>query len=117
MITEEIASSFLHKESDIRRDEISSDKYLSFLIKELKPYMDQNYRTKPDQKNTFIMGSSMGGMISAYAISEYPEIFGGAACLSTHWPLGGNSVTSWYENHWPSAGEHKIYFDRGTVGL
>ena len=31
----------------------------------------------------------MGGMISAYAISEYPEIFGGAACLSTHWPLGG----------------------------
>ena len=58
----------------------------------------------------------MGGMISAYAISEYPEIFGGAACLSTHWPLGGNSVTSWYENHWPSAGDHKIYFDRGTVG-
>lgn len=116
MITEEIASSFLHKESDIRRDEITSDKYLSFLVKELKPYIDQNYRTKPDQKNTFIMGSSMGGMISAYAISEYPEIFGGAACLSTHWPLGGNSVTSWYENHWPSAGDHKIYFDRGTVG-
>ena len=27
-----------------------------------------------------------------------------------------NSVTSWYENHWPSAGDHKIYFDRGTVG-
>ena len=64
MITEEIASSFLHKESDIRRDEISSDKYLSFLVKELKPDMDQNYRTKPDQKNTFVMGSSMGGMIS-----------------------------------------------------
>ena len=52
MITEEIASSFLHKDSDIRRDEITSDKYLSFLVKELKPYIDQNYRTKPDQKNT-----------------------------------------------------------------
>ena len=116
MITKEIASEFLHKESDIRIDEITSDKYLGFLVKELKPYVDQNYRTKPDQKNTFIMGSSMGGMISAYAISEYPEIFGGAACLSTHWTLGGNSVTSWYENYWPSAGDHKIYFDRGTVG-
>ena len=114
MITEQIATEFLHKESDIRKEDITSDKYLRFLVDELKPYVDQNYRTKSDQSNTFIMGSSMGGMISAYAISEYPEIFGGAACLSTHWTLGGNSVTSWYENHWPQAGNHRIYFDRGT---
>ena len=114
MITEQIATEFLHKESDIRKEDITSDKYLRFLVDELKPYVDQNYRTKSDQSNTFIMGSSMGGMISAYAISEYPEVFGGAACLSTHWPLGGNSVTSWYENHWPQAGNHRIYFDRGT---
>ena len=116
MITEQIATEFLHKESDIRKENITSDKYLRFLVDELKPYVDQNYRTKSDQSNTFIMGSSMGGMISAYAISEYPEVFGGAACLSTHWPLGGNSVTSWYENHWPQAGNHRIYFDRGTEG-
>ena len=116
MITEQIATDFLHKESDIRKENITSDKYLRFLVDELKPYVDQNYRTKSDQSNTFIMGSSMGGMISAYAISEYPEVFGGAACLSTHWPLGGNSVTSWYENHWPQAGNHRIYFDRGTEG-
>jgi len=36
-------------------------------------------------ENNFIAGSSMGGLISHYAICEYPEIFGGAACLSTHW--------------------------------
>ncbi len=114
MITEQIATEFLHKESDIRKKDITSDKYLRFLVDELKPYVDQNYRTKSDQSNTFIMGSSMGGMISAYAISEYPGVFGGAACLSTHWPLGGNSVTSWYENYWPQAGNHRIYFDRGT---
>ncbi len=114
MITEQIATEFLHKESDIRIQEITSDKYLSFLVKELKPYVDKNYRTKSDQKNTFIMGSSMGGMISAYAISEYPEIFSGAACLSTHWNLGGDAVTTWYEDHWPSAGKHLLYFDRGT---
>ena len=114
MITEQIANEFLHKESDIRIQEINSDKYLSFLVKELKPYVDKNYKTKSDQKNTFIMGSSMGGMISAYAISEYPEIFGGAACSSTHWTLGGDAVTNWYEDHWPSAGDHLLYFDRGT---
>ena len=54
-------------------------------MKELKPYIDANYKTDRG-KLTFLAGASMGGLISAYAISEYPNIFGGAACLSTHWP-------------------------------
>lgn len=37
--------------------------------------------------NTNVMGSSMGGLMSLYAICEYPHIFGGAGCLSTHWPI------------------------------
>ncbi len=50
-----------------------------------------------DKENTFIMGSSMGGMISAYAIAECPDVFGGAACLSTHWNRGGDgAVIDWY---------------------
>jgi predicted alpha/beta superfamily hydrolase len=63
-----------------------SDKYLQFIVKELKPYIDKKYSTFTDRANTFIAGSSMGGLISLYAICEYPEVFGGAACLSTHWP-------------------------------
>ncbi|CAM5180683.1 alpha/beta hydrolase-fold protein [Alishewanella longhuensis] len=35
----------------------------------------------------FIMGSSMGGLISWYAQTQYPQVFGGAAALSTHWPV------------------------------
>ncbi len=38
-------------------------------------------------KNTFIAGFSMGGLISLYAICEYPMVFGGVACLSTHSPM------------------------------
>jgi predicted alpha/beta superfamily hydrolase len=56
-----------------------SDAYLRFLVTELKPFIDSTYATKPDRENTFIMGSSMGGLISLYAVSEYPEVFGGAA--------------------------------------
>src|SRR6185436_3742307 len=63
-----------------------SDGYLKFIVSELKPYIDKTFSTKADRKNTFIAGSSMGGLISLYAICEYPTIFGGAACLSTHWP-------------------------------
>ncbi|PKP52841.1 MAG: hypothetical protein CVT92_07125 [Bacteroidetes bacterium HGW-Bacteroidetes-1] len=64
-----------------------SDNYLSFIVNELKPYIDYKYPTLPDLGNTFIMGFSMGGLISIYGIAKYPEIFGGAGCISTHWPL------------------------------
>lgn len=49
--------------------------YIEFLVKELKPYIDGNYRTLPKREHTGIMGSSMGGLISLYAGLEYPEVF------------------------------------------
>ena len=96
---------------------MSSDNYLKFLVTELKPFIDDNYRTLPDREHTFLMGSSMGGLISAYAISEYPEVFGAAACLSTHWPIGLGAVVEWFDDHWPAAGSHRLYFDYGTETL
>lgn len=64
----------------------TSDNYLRFITEELKPMVDESFRTKADRKNTWIAGSSMGGLISLYALCEYPKIFGAAAGLSTHWP-------------------------------
>lgn len=59
----------------------------------------------------------MGGLISAYAICEYPDVFGGAACLSTHWiPLEG-VFTEYLKTNLPDPAHHKIYFDHGTEGL
>src|ERR1035437_1486177 len=58
-------------------DEIVSDNYLKFIVEELKPFIDAHYRTLPGRADTFIMGSSMGGLISAYAVAEYPKVFGG----------------------------------------
>jgi len=52
------------------------DDYLDFLVKTLKPYIDSNYKTLIDKKNTAIIGSSMGGLISHYAGLKYPAIFG-----------------------------------------
>ena len=96
---------------------MSSDKYLKFLVDELKPFVDENYRTLTDRDNTFVIGSSMGGLISAYAISEYPDVFGGAACMSSHWPIGYGIVVEWLNDHWPAAGDHRVYFDYGTETL
>jgi predicted alpha/beta superfamily hydrolase len=104
---------------------IISDQYLLFLTKELKPFIDRTYSTKSDRANTFLAGSSMGGLISLYATCEYPDIFGGAACLSTHWPglfsLENNPVPDvffmYLKNNLPDPKLHHIYFDHGTETL
>jgi predicted alpha/beta superfamily hydrolase len=101
----------------IARGEILSDAYLRFLVTELKPFVDSRYRTRPDRDGTLVMGSSMGGLVSAYAISEYPQVFGAAACLSTHWPAGDGVAIDYLEGHLPDPRTHRIYFDRGTRTL
>ena len=53
---------------------IKSDLYLKFLVHELKPFIDHNYSVYTDRENTCSMGSSMGGLISMYAMCEYPEV-------------------------------------------
>ncbi len=102
-----------------------SDKYLQFIVEELKPLIDKKYSTNANRKNTFIAGSSMGGLISMYAICQYPQVFGGAACLSTHWPgvwsLENNPVPNafinYLQNNLPNPKKHKIYFDHGDKTL
>lgn len=94
-----------------------SDSYLKFLVEEVKPFIDANYQTLADKQNTFLMGSSMGGLISLYAISEYPDVFHGAGCLSTNWPAGEHELVSEMAKTLPDATSHRLYFDYGTEGL
>lgn len=102
-----------------------SDLYLKFLVSELKPYIDEHFYTLKNRENTVIAGSSMGGLISMYAICEYPEVFGGAACISTHWPgtltTQNNPIPDAFINymdlHLPNPKTHTIYFDFGNKTL
>jgi len=118
-------SSKAHGPAIFNGNKIRSDNYLQFLVKELKPFIDSNFSTLKDQSNTFIAGSSMGGLISMYAICEYPTVFGGAACLSTHWPgifaTANNPLPAvflkYLKLHLPSPANHKIYFDYGDATL
>ena len=116
------------KSSHVPIDEMfspQSNNYLKFIIEELKPYIDKTYSVYPDKENTFVMGSSMGGLISMYAICEYPNVFGGAACLSTHWPgtftLENNPVPDaflrYLDKNLPNPKNHKFYFDCGDETL
>ena len=101
------------------------DDYLQFIVKELKPYIDMRYKPLTTREHTFMMGSSMGGLISLYALCEYPQVFGGAACLSTHlsmahldngvddkaWPA---AFRNYVTEHLGDANSSLIYMDHGT---
>jgi len=64
--------------------------YVDFLVKTLKPYIDKHFHTFTDKENTFIAGSSMGGIISLYAVIKYPLVFGGAGIFSpAFWTADG----------------------------
>lgn len=101
-----------------------SDAYLRFLVEELKPAVDAKYSTQPRRESTFVMGSSMGGLISVHAMNQYPQVFGGAAGLSTHW-MGGAEPNAAIPlaafNHLRASladpATHRLYQDHGTTEL
>jgi len=102
---------------DLKPADVVSDRYLAFLVQELKPFIDASYRTLPGRADTFVMGSSMGGLISQYAMSQYPDVFGGAGCVSTHWPAGNGIALDDFAAHLPDPATHKYWFDYGTATL
>ncbi|OBW96174.1 alpha/beta hydrolase [Gallibacterium anatis] len=61
--------------------------YGKWVVKTVKPFIDQSYRTKPEAQYTLLAGSSMGGIITAYMGAAYPDVFG---------HLGVFSLASWF---------------------
>jgi len=107
------------------REELRADRYLKFLVAQLKPYIDSRFRVYTDAGHTFIAGSSMGGLISLYATLEYPQVFSAAAAMSTHWPgikpedalPVAAAIRAYLRNNLPAPGTHRLYFDRGSETL
>jgi predicted alpha/beta superfamily hydrolase len=85
--------------------------YLEFLAEDLKPQIDDRYRTLPGREDTFVMGSSMGGLASFLALWWHSGVFSGAACLSPFLPdeLIADVAES---TDWPAA-PMRIYLDNG----
>jgi hypothetical protein len=124
-IPTEIQESMLMKQLN---GKVQGDNYLKFIVFELKPFIDSNFSTYTGVENTFMMGASIGGLISLYALCEYPNIFGGVACLSLHSPIAAFELINertdmevavmfrnYLELNLPEANSRKIYFDYGNL--
>ena len=72
-------------------------KYARFLIEELMPRVNTEFRTLTGPKNTFAMGSSMGGLLSFYLVREHPDVFGACGCVSSHFALSERMFADYLE--------------------
>jgi predicted alpha/beta superfamily hydrolase len=91
-----------------------ADKYLSFIADELKPEIDKQYHTATDRAHTALMGSSLGGLVSVYAGTTRPEVFG---------LIGALSPSTWWDNVWiiprvqsEPTNPVRVYVDSGDSG-
>jgi len=89
-----------------------ADAYLDFIVSTLKPEIDKKYRTKKEAKNTAIMGSSLGGLVSFYAVLKYPEVFGKAGVFSPSFWFSDEIYA--YADKIPSLKGKRFYFLCGT---
>lgn len=100
------------------------DEYLRFIVEEVKPFIDSTYSTWGDAAHTFVSGSSCGGLISSYALCEYPDVFSAAACLSTHSNLWNpyteddqtpapDAYREYLRQNLPTDCAHRLYMDCG----
>lgn len=102
----------------------SANEYVEFIAESVIPFIEETYPVKEDHEARFMAGSSYGGLISIYTLTKYPEVFGGVAALSTHWPGTfepndeiPNAIREYLRSNLPDPGSHKIYFDHGTETL
>lgn len=108
---------------------IVSDSYLHWIANGLKPWVDAHFRTLTGPHDTMIAGSSMGGLMSCYAFMARPDIFGQAACVSSHWPSvdpreaeATNSelqilLANWFRQSLGVPGARRLWMDHGTATL
>ena len=90
--------------------------YMNWLVNTLKPYIDANYRTLPDRKNTIICGSSMGGLMALYGVCAYNHIFQRAACLSPSlWVAPGKVLEMVARSH--IRRDTTVYMDYGELEM
>jgi predicted alpha/beta superfamily hydrolase len=106
---------YLEKDPNIDNNDIrpEADQYGEFIINQVKPYVDKNFRTLSLKEHTFIAGSSCGGVISLYLGLKYNDVFSVIGAFSTAFGVVG---PKFYEilDKFDYKPDTKIYYDMGT---
>ena len=97
--------------------ELRGNSYHTLIAEEIIPTIADSLALHVDPKLTAMIGSSMGGLSTLYALSLYPDLYKTALAFSPHWTIGGNPLVDALLTKLPKPGSHKIWMSRGTKGL
>ena len=98
-------------------DTETGQNYRNFLVEELKPFIDSEYRTLTSKENTAVIGSSMGGLVSFLIAWNHPEVFSKAGCMSSAFYYHEDKVIRMVKDYTGPKKNLKIYIDHGEDGL
>lgn len=92
-----------------------ADRYLAFLLDEVKPFIDARYPVRPQREHTAIGGSSLGGLLAIYAAMEHPELFGMVAAFSPSLWWDEHLLLEMAEDWDLEPGQLRIWIDMGWL--
>ena len=91
----------------------TADRYVDFLLHTLKPAIAAQFRTRPEPASTGVLGSSMGGLVSAYAFFRAPHAFGMCGIMSPALWFADRAILPFVEAADSPPG--RVWLDVGTA--
>jgi predicted alpha/beta superfamily hydrolase len=98
-------------------EELASNKYLRQITEVIAPEITTSLELNLDDLNKAVVGSSLGGLASLYALAKYPDFFTTALALSPHWSIGERDFVDALIEILPTPGRHKVWMSHGTRGI
>jgi len=105
------------RNAEITLDNLQGNRYLEQVTNEIAPAVAAALNMDLRQANKAIIGSSMGGLASLYALGKRPDFFTTCLALSPHWSAGHAPLVDALIGSLPAPGEHRVWMSRGTRGL
>ena len=99
------------------RTQLLGNAYVHWCAERVLPWLSAHHAVALRRESVAVMGSSMGGLASMYALAKRPDVYGAALCLSTHWTPGGVRFPEECVDLLPQPGEHYLWLDHGDAGL
>ena len=90
------------------------DEYMDFMANTLKPYIDANYRTRPEPAMNALIGSSMGAIISTYGACEYPNAFQKVGSFSPAYWFSLSDLNNYITTTVSGLQDQRMYFVAGS---
>jgi predicted alpha/beta superfamily hydrolase len=92
----------------ISASELHGDQYLSQIFNEIVPKIADATKSRISAESTAMIGSSMGGLSTLYALTRHSDRFQTALALSTHWVLAGDPLVDWLISRLPNEGGNRV---------